>query len=107
MRTLAIWQSIISFWQPGFSIINTASIHCYTTVSFGTFNNSSNTYFVNYLFQTWLHGQHLADSTIAFLSKSLTLPKVCAFILSNLLITHIGFPWLAAAFDPDTAYECT
>ena len=107
IRTLAVWRSMNSFWRPGVNIINTVSIWCSTKVSFSTFKNSSNTYFLNYLCQTWLHGRHLVDSSIAFLLKSLTLPNVCAFILSKLLIALMGFPWLGAAFYAETAHEGT
>jgi len=48
MRNLAFWQSINLFRWPGVSVINTANIHCYTKVSFSTFQNSSNMYFFDY-----------------------------------------------------------
>jgi len=107
MRTLAFWQSMNSFQRPGVSVINTASILCHMKVSFRTFKISWNTYFLNYLCQTRLHGQHLNDSSIALFSKSLTLPDVYAFILSKLLIALMGFPRLGAAFYTETAQECT
>ena len=76
-------------------------------VSYRTFKISWNTYFLNYLCQTWFHGQHLVDSNIALVSKSLTLPNVYAFTLSILLIALMVFTRLAAAFYTETAHECT
>jgi len=107
MRTVAFWQSINSFRRPGVSVINTASILCFMKVSFRTFKISWNTYFLNYLCQTWSDGRHLIDSSIALLSKSLTLANVYAFILAKLLIALMRFPRLGAAFYNDTAHECT
>jgi hypothetical protein len=37
----------------------------------------------------------------------LSLPNVCAFILSKLLITLMGFSILGVAFYTQTAHECT
>jgi len=95
------------FRWPGVSVINTASILCHINVSFMSFTMSWNMYFLNYLCQTRLHSRHLVDSSNALFSQSLTLAKVCAFIVSKLLIAHMGFPKLGAAFDPETAQECT
>ena len=36
-RTLAFWQSTNSFWRPGVSIINPASILCYVKINSRTF----------------------------------------------------------------------
>ena len=104
--TLAIWQSMNSCWRPGVSVINTATILCYIKVSLSTFKLSWNTYFLNYLGETWSHGRHFHNSSIALFSKSLTPPNVCAFILSRLLIPLMGFPRLGAAFYTETAHEC-
>jgi len=65
---------------------------------------SWNTYFLNYLCQTWSHSWHLVDCRIALLFQALTLPNVCGFVLSRLLIVLMGFPRLPAAADPKTAY---
>ena len=105
--TLACWQSMESFQHPGVSIINTRSILCYIKVSFSTFKICWNTYFPNYLCQTWSHGRHFVDSSIAVFSKSLTFPNVYAFIISKLLIAHMGFPRLGVAFYTQTPLECT
>jgi len=96
-----------SFRQPGVSIIYTASISCYMNVSFRLFTISWNTYFLKYLCQIRPHSQHLVDSSIALFSLSLTLPNVCALILSKSLIALMGIPQLGAAIDPKTAHECT
>jgi len=96
-----------SFRRPGVSAINTASTLCYMRVSFRSFQMAWNTYFLNYLCQTWSHSQHLIDSSIALFSQSLTLPNVCAFILSKLLIVLMGFPRLGAALYTEIARERT
>jgi len=107
MRAVAFLQSLNLFCWPGFSIINTACILCYMKVSFRSFKIFWNTYFLNYLCQTWSHGWHRIDSSIALFWKSLTLSKVYAFILSTLLIVPIGFPRLGAVFYTQTAHDCT
>jgi len=95
-----------SFRRPDVSIINTGSVLCNLKVSFSTFKVSWNTYFLNYLCQTWSHGKYLVDSCIALVSKSLTIPIVCVFILSKLLIALIGFPRLGTAFYTQTVHDC-
>jgi len=95
------------FQWPGVSVINTANIFCYMKVSFCTFKICWNMYFLNYLCLTWSIGWHLVDSSIALFLKSLTLPSVCAFILSKLLIALMGFPRLGASFSTQTTHECT
>jgi len=107
MWTLACWLSVNSFQSPGVSFINTASIVCYVKVNFRTFKISWNTYFLNYLCKTWLHGRHVMDSSIALCSKYLTLANVSDFILSWLLIALMGFPELGVAIYNETAHECT
>jgi len=47
------------------------------------------------------------ETSIALVSKSLTVPNVCAFIPSKLLIALMGFPRLGAAFYTQTADGCT
>jgi len=106
MRTLALWQSMNSFRQPGVSINDWASILCYMKVSFSTFNLSWNTYFLIYLCQTWFHGRRRIDSSVALFSNPLTLPNVDAFILFTLLIVLMGFSRLGAACHTETAHEC-
>jgi hypothetical protein len=76
-------------------------------VSFRTFKISWNTYFLKYLCQTRSHGRHLVDSSIALVSKSLTLPDFHACILSKVLIVLVGFPTLRAAFYTETGHEFT
>jgi len=49
MRTLAFWQSMNPFRQPGDSVIYTVSIVGSMKVSFSTFRISWNTYFLNNL----------------------------------------------------------
>jgi len=107
MWTLAYWQSMNSFRRPGVSVINTASILCYKKVSFSTFKISWNTYFLNYHCYTWFHGRHLIDSSSVLFSKPLTLANIYVFILSKLQIALMGFTRLGAAFDTETAHECT
>jgi len=107
MWSVACWQSINSSWQPGVSVINTASILCYIKVSFKTFIISWNTYFLKYLCFTWSYSRHLVDSGIALFSKSLTHPNVYAFILSKLLIALMHIPKLGEAFYTGTAHGCT
>jgi len=96
-----------SFWRPGVSLINTASILCFMKVSFWNFNISSNMYCLNYLCSTWSDGRHLDDSSIALFLKSLTLPNVYAIILCKLVMTLMGFPKLRGAFHTLVAHECT
>jgi hypothetical protein len=95
------------FWQPGVSVINTASIFCYMNLSFKLLTMSSNTYFLNYVCQTQPQSRHLVDSSIALFSQYLILPNVYAFSLFKLLITPMGFPRLGTACDPKTPHECT
>jgi len=64
-------------------------------------------YFLNYLCLSWSHGRHRVDSSSALISKSLTLPTVCAFILSKFVIMLMGFPRLGVAFYTETVHECT
>ena len=64
-------------------------------------------YFLNYLCQTWSHAQHLIDSSIAFFSKSLTLPDVHGFIFSKLLIVLMSFPRLGALLYTKSAHKWT
>jgi len=63
-------------------------------------------FFLNYLCQTWSHSQQLVDSSIAIFLNPLTIPNVCAFILSKLLIAMMGFPRLGVAFYAGIAQEC-
>jgi len=107
MRTVAFRHSLNSFRQPGVSVINTTSILCYMKLSFSTCKISWNTYLLNYLCETWTHGRHPIDSRIAHFPKCLTLPKAYAFILSKVLIAHMGFPRVGPAFYTQTADECT
>jgi len=107
MRSWACWQSMNLFRWPGVSVINTASILCYMKVSFRTFEISSNMYFLNDLGKTWSHGRRIIESSIALFSKSLTLPKVYAFILPKVLIALMGFQRLCMAFYTETAHVCT
>jgi len=106
MRTMGFWQLMNSFRQPAVSVIITASILCYMKVNFRTFKISWNMYFLNYLCWTWFHGRHHIDSSIALISKSLTLPNVYIFILSKLLIVLMGFPRPGAAFYTNTGNQC-
>jgi hypothetical protein len=106
-ETVAFWQLINLFQRPGVSVINTASILCYMYVSFRAFAISCNTYFLNHLCSTWFQGRHLIDSSIALISKSLTLPHDYAFNLSTLLMALMGFTRLGTAFNTETAHECT
>jgi len=96
-----------SFRRQGVSVIPTPSIHCFIKVSFRTAKVSWNMYFLNYLCRTWTHGWPHVDVSIALLSKSLTLPIDCTYILSNLLIMLIGFHRLCVAIYTETAYEST
>jgi len=107
IRTFAFWQLMNYFWQPVVSVINPASNLCCMTVSFRSFKMSQNTYFLNNLCQTQSHSWHLVDSSIALFLQSLTLPNVCVFILSKLLIALMGFPRLDAAFYTETTHERT
>ena len=104
---MAFWQSLNLFWRPGFSLINTASILCYMMVSFRSFIVSRNTYFLNYLCQTWSHSRHLIDSSMALFPQSLTLPNVCASSLSKLVITLMRLPRLGVACYTKIAHERT
>jgi len=104
---LAVWQSMNSFRWLGVSVINTASILSYTYVRFRLFTMSWNTYFLNYLCQTWPHKWHLVDASIALFSLSLTLANDCGFILSKLWNVLLGFPRLGAVLESKTADECT
>jgi len=105
IHTLALWPSMNSFRWPGSSLINTASILCYMKVSFRSFNMSWNAYLLNCLCRTWLHSRPQFHSIIALSSQSVTLPNVCAFILSKLLIALMGFQRLGAAFYSEIAHE--
>jgi len=105
--TLVCRQSMNSFWRPGVSVINTVSILCYIKVIFSTLKISLNMYVLDYRCYNWCHGRDLVDSSIALSLTFLTLPNVNAFILSELLITLMGFPRLGLAFYTYTAHECT
>jgi len=107
IRTLSSWQWMNSFRPPGVWVINTASILCFMNLSFRSFTTSWIIYFPNDVCQTRPHSRHLVDSRIALFSQSLTVPNVCAFILSKLLIALMGFPRLRTAFHPETTHEYT
>jgi len=107
IRTLAVWESMNPFRQPGVSVIDAASILCYMMANFRTSKTWSTSYFLNYLCWTRFHGRHRIDSSVALFSKSLTLPNVYALILSKLLITLMGLPRVGAAFYTETAHEWT
>ena len=68
-------------------MINTAGVLCYMMVSFRSFWMTWNRYFLKYRCLTWCHWWHLVDSSIAISSQSLTLPNVCEFILTTMLVT--------------------
>jgi len=70
------------------------------TVNFRTFKISWNPYFLNYLWYTLLHGQHIIDSRVALSSKCLTLPNVYAFILSNFWLCSWASQDLVWPFTP-------
>jgi len=76
-------------------------------VSFRSFKMTWNMCFLNYHCLTRSHSRHLLDSSIALFLQSLTLPNVCAFILSKLLIALMGFPRLGAAFYIEISHEHT
>jgi len=107
MQTFTFWQSMNSFQQPGVSVFNTASILCYMKISFMTLKISWNTFLFDFLRYTCLHGELLIHSSIALVSKSLTLSNGYAFNLRKLLSTLMGFPRLGAAFNTKTAHEYT
>jgi hypothetical protein len=96
-----------SFWWPGLSIINTASIFWYMMVTFSSFKIYCNTYFPNCLGYTWSHNWVLVELSIALFLKSLTLPNLYASILSKLLIVLIGYSRFCVAYYTKTLYECT
>jgi len=107
MHTVAFYQSLYLFQWPGARVFNTSRIHCYMRVSVRKFTVCGTMYFLNYLHETYSHGQHLPDSSIAVFSTSWTVPIIYAFILSKLLIALMGFPRLVAAFHTETAYGHT
>jgi hypothetical protein len=56
--------------------------------------------FLYYLCYTWSRGQHLVDTSIAPVSKSLTIPNLYAIIPCELPIILMGFSRLGGAFPP-------
>jgi hypothetical protein len=104
---LVFWQSMNQFQRKGVSAINTASILGYIEVTFRTFKICWNTYFFNYLYQTWPQGRHFVHSSIALCSKSLTLPTINTAIVSKLQIALMGFPRFGSAFHIQTSHLCT
>jgi hypothetical protein len=105
IHLFACWESMNAFRQPGVNVFNTISFPCYMNVRVRWFKMSWNADLFNDLCQTWSHWCHLLDSSIALFSWPLTLPNVLAFLLSNLLITLMGFLSIGAAHHPETADE--